>query len=175
MRLDRTPNFNVADSVTWAKGRHVMKMGGELRTYSNYNEQVATTISATSRSTVRSPETRTPTFCWDCPGPARRLDPLVNRQQSSKELGLFVTDTFKVTPKLTLDIGLRWDRFSATTYDDGLMFNWDPTTGNVIVPQEALDKISPAVSQQHQRSSPVTWCRIRTARTSCRASVSPIA
>ncbi len=62
---------------------------------------------------------------------------------TSKELGLFITDTFKVTQKLTLDLGLRWDRFSSTTYDDGLMVNWDPTTGNVIVPQDAMGKISP--------------------------------
>jgi TonB dependent receptor len=56
---------------------------------------------------------------------------------------LFITDTFKITPKLTLDYGLRWDRFSATTFDDGLMFNWDPKTGNVIVPQKATSKVSP--------------------------------
>src|SRR5206468_9360900 len=73
-------------------------------------------------------------FLLGLPITSTRLNPILNRKYSTKELGIFITDTFKVSPKLTLDIGLRWDRFSATTYDDGLMFNWDPTTGNVIVP-----------------------------------------
>ena len=72
-----------------------------------------------------------------------RLNPILNRSYSTKELGIFITDTFKVSPKLTLDIGLRWDRFSATTFGDGLMLNWDPTSGNVIVPEKALSKVSP--------------------------------
>jgi hypothetical protein len=71
------------------------------------------------------------------------VNPLVNRTITSKEFGLFITDTFKVSPKLSLDYGLRWDRFSEKTYSDGLMYNWDPKTGNVIVPSDAVSKVSP--------------------------------
>src|SRR5207245_990488 len=38
---------------------------------------------------------------------------------------------------------LRWDRFSSTSYEDGLIFNWDPNSGDVIVPQKAISKVSP--------------------------------
>ncbi len=136
-------NYNVADSVTWAKGRHVVKIGGELRKYGNYNEQVPN--ENYGRFTFNGSFTGDAyaDFLLGLPRNSTRLDPLVNRTLSSKELGLFITDTFKVTQKLTLDLGLRWDRFTATTYDDGLMLNWDPTTGNVIVPAAAKDKISP--------------------------------
>ena len=48
-----------------------------------------------------------------------------------------------MSQKLTLDVGVRWDRFTATTFDDGLMFNWDPQSGNVIVPAAGLEKVSP--------------------------------
>ena len=47
-------------------------------------------------------------------------------------MGLFITDTFKVTSRLNLDYGLRWDYFTSTTFEDGLMFNWDPATGNIV-------------------------------------------
>ena len=30
-------NFNVADSLTWSVGRHVIKFGGELRTFNRFN------------------------------------------------------------------------------------------------------------------------------------------
>jgi hypothetical protein len=136
-------NFNVADSVTWAKGRHVVKIGGELRTYSNYNEMVSNENYGVFDFNGRFTGDAYADFLLGLPNSSTRLDPLVNRTMTSKELGLFITDTFKVTQKLTLDLGLRWDRFSSTTYDDGLMVNWDPTTGNVIVPQDAMGSISP--------------------------------
>jgi hypothetical protein len=136
-------NFNVADSVTWAKGRHVVKMGGEFRTYSDYNERVSNDNFGNFTFNGSFTGDAYADFLLGLPRRSRRLDPLLNRKRTSKELGLFITETFKVTTNLTLDVGLRWDRFSATTYDDGLMFNWDPATGNVIVPQDAVDKISP--------------------------------
>ena len=136
-------NYNVADSVTWAKGKHVLKIGGELRTYSFYTEIVDNANFGSFSFNGRFTGDAYADFLLGLPNTSTRLNPLVPRTQSSNELGLFITDTFKVTQKLTLDLGLRWDRFSSTTYADGLMVNWDPTTGNVIVPQDAMSKISP--------------------------------
>lgn len=136
-------NFNVADSVTWAKGRHVIKIGGELRTYNNFNGQVPNENFGSFRFNGAFSANAYADFMLGLPLSSTRLNPLVNRKRTSKELGLFITDAFKVTSRLTLDYGLRWDRFSATTFDDGLMFNWDPSTGNVIVPQAALSRVSP--------------------------------
>ena len=59
----------------------------------------------------------------------------MNRPNHNKQVGFFVADTFKVTPKLTLDYGLRWDYYGIATYDDGLMYNFDLASGKVIVPQ----------------------------------------
>ncbi len=67
--------------------------------------------------------------------------------QNGYELGFFITDTFKVSRKLTLDYGLRWDYFGACTYEDGLQFNWDLQSGNVVAPQPALAKVHPAYTQ----------------------------
>jgi hypothetical protein len=136
-------NFNVADSVSWAKGKHVLKIGGELRTYSFYNEIVSNDNYGNFSFDGAFTGDAYADFLLGIPISSTRLNPLVNRTDTSKELGLFVTDTFKVTKNLTLDLGLRWDRFTSTTYKDGLMYNWDPSTGNVIVPQDAMSKISP--------------------------------
>ncbi len=135
-------NFNYADNVTWAKGRHVVKFGGELRTYSRFDARVPNENYGSFSYNGNWTGNAYADFMLGLPLTSTRLNPLTSRWQSSKELGIFVTDTFKVSPKLTLDIGMRWDRFTATTFDDGLMFNWDPQSGNVIVPQQAMSKVS---------------------------------
>jgi len=137
-------NFNWADSVTWAVGRHVVKFGSELRAYGNFDGKVPNENFGSFAFNGVFSGNAYADFLLGLPISSTRLNPLTNRKQTSKELGLFVTDTFKVTPKLTLDYGLRWDRYSATTYDDGLMFNWDPQTGDIIVPESALSKVSPS-------------------------------
>jgi len=136
-------NFTFADSMTWAIGKHVVKFGGEQRTYSDYNEQVPNENFGSFEFNGSFSGNAYADFLLGLPLDSTRLNPLTKRKRTSKELGLFITDTFKITPKLTLDYGLRWDRFSAVTFDDGLMFNWDLKTGDIIVPQNALDKVSP--------------------------------
>jgi len=136
-------NFTFADSVTWAIGKHILKFGGEQRSYKDFDNRVPNENFGSFDFNGSLSGNAYADFLLGLPFRSSRLNPLVNRTETSKELGIFITDTFKVTPKLTLEYGLRWDRFSATTYDDGLMFNWDPASGNIIVPQNALSKISP--------------------------------
>ncbi len=136
-------DFSYADSVTWSRGRHVMKFGGELRTFRDF---VSTVPEGTYGNFVFNGSlTGAPyaDFLLGLPFSSTRLNPLINRVPRAYELGMFATDTFKVNSKLTLDYGVRWDFFGAATYEDGLMYNWDLKTGNVIVPQSALAKISP--------------------------------
>ena len=82
-------------------------------------------------------------FLLGLPFRSQRSNPLVNRVRNVKEFGIFVTDTFKLTPKLTLDYGLRWDHFGAASYEDGLQYAWDPASGNLIVPQGKSSAVSP--------------------------------
>jgi hypothetical protein len=82
-------------------------------------------------------------FLLGIPFSSSRLNPLIGRTRTDSELGIFVQDSFKVSKRLTLDLGLRWDHFGPGGYKDGLMYNWDPATGNVIVPQDALKSVSP--------------------------------
>lgn len=135
-------NFSYADSVTWSLARHVVKFGGELRTYRDFNGLVPAGTYGNFTFNGSLTGNAYADFLVGLPYSSERLDPLLDRTRRSKELGLFVTDTFKVTSRLNLDYGLRWDYFTATTYDDGLMYNWDRATGNVIVPAEVRDKVS---------------------------------
>lgn len=142
VNLDRN-DFTYSDSLTWTRGSHVMKFGGELRTFRDFNGGVPEGTYgsfAFNGSITGEPYAD---FLLGLPFSSTRLDPFTDRLRNSYEMGFFATDTFKVSRKLTLDYGLRWDYFGPSKYDDRLQFNWDPASNTVFVPQEALSKVSP--------------------------------
>lgn len=135
-------SFTFADAVTRSTNRRVLKFGGELRTFLDFNGLIPESTYGRYTFNGSLANNAYADFLLGLPFQSERLDPIVDRYRTSKELGLFVTDTFKVNSKLNLDIGIRWDYFTATTFRDGLMLNWDPGSGNIIVPQAVRDKIS---------------------------------
>ncbi|HWC00974.1 MAG TPA: carboxypeptidase-like regulatory domain-containing protein [Bryobacteraceae bacterium] len=137
-----TRNFDYSDSMTWSRGAHVLKFGAELRTFRTFSGTIPTGTYGQFNFDGSLSGNGYADFLLGLPQSSTRIDPLTQRAQRSYELGLFITDTFKVSRSLTLDYGLRWDYFGPSTYRDGLQYNWDPVTGNVIVPSSALNKIS---------------------------------
>ena len=147
-----TVTYSYTEALTWAKGRHVAKFGADIRHWSNPTTQYpAGTYGAFTydgRMTVASGSSANAynayaDFLLGLPGTSARLNPIVARDSFANEQGYYAEDVFKVTSKLTLNYGLRWERFGFPTYQDGLVYNWDQTTGNVIVPQAELAKINP--------------------------------
>jgi hypothetical protein len=64
--------------------------------------------------------------------------------------GIYAQDTFGVTPKLTLEYGLRWDHHPAYADKYGNIANFDPNvplSGRVIFPDGTGNELSPAFLQ----------------------------
>ena len=136
-------SLTFADALSWSKGRHVIKFGGEVRTYRNFAGVVPEIAYGSFNFDGSLTGNGYSDFLLGLPFTSVRLDPFVNRVTRSKELGLYITDTFKLSQRLTVDFGLRWDYFPSADYADGLEYNWDPKTGNVVVPESARAKVSP--------------------------------
>lgn len=136
-------DWGYAESLTWNKGRHVIKMGGEFKPQSRFVGNVPTNSYGSFSFTGSLAGYGYAEFMLGLPFSSTRLDPLTNRTLKDSEFGAYVTDSFKVNSRLTLDLGMRWDRFGSAGYEDGLVYNWDPASGNVIVPQDALKSVSP--------------------------------
>ena len=135
-------SFTFADSVTRSSPRHVLKFGGEMRTYRDFNGFVPESTYGRFAFNGSLSNNAYADFLLGLPFQSERLDPIVDRTRNSSEIGLFVTDTLKVNSRLNLDIGLRWDYYTSTGFEDGLMFRWDPATGNIVVPADVRGKIS---------------------------------
>jgi hypothetical protein len=142
---ENSADWSFENSLTWNKGKHVWKFGGEFRTFEAFTGTIPEGTYGTfsfngsmTRSSVGYAD-----FLLGIPQTATRLDPLTNRTRINKEAGFFLTDTYKVSSRLTLDYGLRYDYYALPTYTDGLMFNWDKATDTVNVTPEGANRIHP--------------------------------
>ncbi|MGI4755675.1 MAG: carboxypeptidase regulatory-like domain-containing protein [Janthinobacterium lividum] len=136
------------DNFTWQKGRHVLKFGGSAVHFSNYygfvNDYGTFTFDGSiSKSAAATSESAYADFLLGLPRQSQRTNPLGAREQTLNEYGFFAQDSFKMTPKLNVDYGVRWDVYGTPTAADHLMYNFDPATGSVIVDPAAITKVSP--------------------------------
>jgi hypothetical protein len=142
-------NYHVADAVTVVKGNSTYKFGGDyrIRQNSNYdggrnggtkgNYQYGTSNSgfvAGNYNGIGPNDTGSSLANFLLgyrPGFVTRGDPGGPFYQSSKEIAFFVQDDWKVNPDLTLNLGLRYDIFTAPTERFDLQSNFVPATNTI--------------------------------------------
>ena len=142
-------NFNFVDTVTVVKGNSTFKFGGDyrVRQNSNYdggrnngtkgNYQYGTTGSgfvSGNYNGIGPNDTGSSLANFLLgyqPGFVGRGDPGGPYFQSSKEIAFFVQDDWKVNPELTLNLGLRYDVFTAPTERYDRQSNFDPATRTI--------------------------------------------
>ncbi len=142
-------NFNFADAVTVVKGNSSYKFGGDLRVRQNSNYdggrnngtkghfQYGTTGSgfvSGNYNGIGPNDTGSSLANFLLgyqPGFVGRGDPGGPYFQSSKEIAFFVQDDWKVNPDLTLNLGLRYDVFTAPTERYDRQSNFVPATRTI--------------------------------------------
>jgi hypothetical protein len=73
---------------------------------------------------------------------SRLIDPKIDNRLNQNRAGLHLAGNFRVSPRFTVDYGVRWDYFGSPEHEDGYMYNWDPATGSVIVAPGTLSAVS---------------------------------
>ena len=147
-------DYNIAASATWLTARHAVKFGFDHRRYVNYFDLAPNGTYGSFAFNGSLTGYGYADFLLGLPFSSTRVDPLVDRRRRSSELGLFIDETWKATSRLTVTLGLRWDYFGAAKFSDNLQFNWDPATGNVLVPQDTVNQISPLYPVNQIRVTP---------------------
>ena len=115
----RLHTYQIYDSVSITRGRHGLKFGGELRWFQENSEFA---------------QFRKPMFTIDdifdfaddeVLSVNARVDPANGRSTGTyryfrqKEFGFFMQDDWKLTPRLTLNLGLRYDNFRPLSEKNG--------------------------------------------------------
>jgi hypothetical protein len=126
-------NWHFVDNYSWKTGRHDIKFGYEFR---------RTTIVQRFENTFRG-NLSFPTltdFLLGVPddGSQRRGNTVRHTFQNNH--GFYIQDSFRWTPRLTVNVGLRWDYFGVMGEKDDLFYRFNPATGNTDQVGQLYDK-----------------------------------
>lgn len=137
--------YTLNESATWSHGKHVVKFGANLmHLFFLGNATISTSVYGSYTFNGSITDVAFADFMLGLPYQSSRLvNPLLDRYSTQDVIAPYISDSFKVTPKLTLEFGLRWDITTVPTFKDGLMYNFNPATSQVIVSQKGLSAISP--------------------------------
>jgi hypothetical protein len=158
-------SFQIDDGVTWIKGKHTLKMGFKGR--QEYNNVAELQQAEGSHSfypgwtQLYEPAALGPApftgsgFATVLLGLPSYLSNQYNRGYfyfQQKEFGSYIDDTWKLSPRLTVGLGLRWDHWSPYREKYNRLVNLDPLSYagfTVISPQnttiDSLPNIPPGV------------------------------
>jgi hypothetical protein len=136
------PSHIANELVTWVRGAHTIKFGGEFRHLQQVfrqQENQSGTVNFTSLSTalpgVASGDPFASFIIGAVDSGSLNVYNVSKYGAEQRAYSLHVGDTWKVSPKLTLNYGLRWDRFSPSfeTSDKLAFFSFadNPGAGNL--------------------------------------------
>lgn len=174
---ERLTAHNIENNSTWIRGKHTVKFGGKLRfEYNNIRELQQAQGSHTFGPAWTSnydpvADTALPFTGDGLASMALGLPTFLSNQYNrgyfyfeQQEVGLYAQDTWRVSQRLTLDLGLRWDKWTAYEEKYNRLVNVDLSNFanqfQVITPQgvrmEDIQGIPPAVLTSWSRRG-LTW------------------
>ncbi len=138
----------VTDNLTWTRGSHTVKTGMELHFNRATNFPGGTSFPVRQFGQFSFSGAFTgfdyADFLLGLPQDASRASaaPLYNNVNT--DFAGFVQDDWKITRRLTLNLGLRYEFNPPYHERDGNLFNFDPAAGRLIVPTtESLNRVNP--------------------------------
>jgi hypothetical protein len=135
-------HFN-QQSLSWFRGRHGIKVGFGFAYVDWASYQAAGNLFGSVQFSNRFTGHAYSDFLHGIPTTMSRASAPLFLESLRNAYDFFVQDDFKVTPRLTLNLGLRYEYHPYWHEKQGLFSNFDIATGSIVVPDGALSKVSP--------------------------------
>jgi hypothetical protein len=128
-------HWQVSDNITWVKGKHSFKFGGEyvnwfVNRYLTTNAGLFGNYSFSTRYTGAAYAD----FLLGLPTSVTRLDPWPVQYNRWFDWSIFAQDDWRVTPRFTLNYGLRYEYNDPVRANNGNIYSFDTASGSVVVP-----------------------------------------
>lgn len=146
----RSHSQEFQNHLSWFRGRHTVKVGFDLVRYRNQDLKAPANLFGSvtfSDKYTRAGRTNQghpyADFLLGIPTQSARafMPPLTER--SRWQYDFFVTDDLKLTPRLTMSLGLRYELHLPWRESGDRVSMFDIGTGGIVVPDGALSKVSP--------------------------------
>ena len=136
------------DTTSWIKGRHTIRAGADF--VRNAAVDGFTSGRSDPRGTIRYGGTGPDAFAQFLMGLPPATVTMVNKFRPPMDVynweqGFFVLDDFKVTPKVTVNLGLRYELITPFIEANDLLVNFDPNyvsptgrKGRFVIPSEKI-------------------------------------
>ncbi len=136
--------YSARDIFSWIKGKHSLKIGGEislnkdiqqtlLNNYGVFTFNANSTARVAGGGVTAAAGNAFADFLIGIPS-AVSQDAPVTGYTNTWYTALFVQDDYKVHPRLTLNLGLRWDVQTAPTDPLNRVVNYEPGKKSVAIP-----------------------------------------
>ncbi|HMG36895.1 MAG TPA: carboxypeptidase regulatory-like domain-containing protein [Blastocatellia bacterium] len=154
-----------SDSASYLRGIHSLKFGGEFRSFynNNFNRNIGTFGFASADTFILGNGNSFNVTIGD-----------VSNAIVTRALGLFVQDSIKLRPNLTIEVGLRDDYFMSPKERFDRFVNFDPKSGTLVRVGDSIDEIYEAKHNWQPRVGFV-WDPFKDGKTSVRAGYSILA
>jgi hypothetical protein len=141
LRPRSTDIYQVRDTLSITRGNHVIRVGGDVRHYKSDNfspGQVNGAFNFDNSFTGNS----FANFLLGWPlNAARNIEPAEQNGKVTYYSG-FIADDWKVTPRLTVNLGLRYEIETVLEEVDNEVARFDMASGRVLFPEGARDRVT---------------------------------
>jgi hypothetical protein len=153
--IERQNSYVFGDNLSWTRGRHALKFGSELRfeqftIYQPAAPRGSMTFGSDFTDNPASPGNggeAMATFFLGIPD-SGEITSLNNIDYRRQIYAIYALDDWKVTPRLTLNLGLRYEFFSTIKEADDKQATFDFATQSLIAPKGQNLTLTPTLATE---------------------------
>jgi hypothetical protein len=128
-------SLSYVDSLSWVKGNHNIKLGGEFRQIRMYTDRLGGTTYAFNNLNGFLANTPTISINGDLSAPSPFNNGATGNRMGKNEIfSAYVQDELKLKPNLTLSYGLRYEYYTPMREDRNLVVLYNIVTGTLDAP-----------------------------------------
>lgn len=140
--LAESRNYQLTDALIWVRGRHINKFGTDLRRIGYrsvlHNGNGADDFGGFYFSSTDFSGNAFADLLLGIPTQSYYAVVGPNVNGFAGHAGFFVSDTWRASARVTVELGLRWEVHPPMSEEAGNIANFDRANGNVIVPDRTL-------------------------------------